>query len=220
LTKQLPKHNRVKSELLDMVSRPYKNDSDVPSSFLPTHAHSGVDEPVPRTNSLLHFKKKIPQYSNESHIDRAIVNRLKSLKKLDIQEAKEPKLAIKQQSVVNKTQSLMASVRKTSPQGSLRTQSIEEPRSHMCTRFVYILVFDRVIFAGSNVVSWCVYMKPRDVPFLHSATRVREHVDPNPPEVLAEHLVLNPHNPRRQANLRHSRPGRFDDRPAKYAPIT
>lgn len=157
------KDRKANSELHDLVGKANKTDSEAASSFLPTHAHSRVEEPLSRTKSLLYFQKKIPMYSNESHIDRAIANRLKNLKRMDVQEVREPKLAIKQQTIVNKTQTALSISIKNSPASSLRDQDLAEIGQNLFTRFVYVLIFDRVIFAGSNVVSWCVFVKPKDV---------------------------------------------------------
>lgn len=157
------KHARNKSELFEMMNRQNKTESELISSFVPTQVNSRIDEPIQKVSNFAHFKKKESLHSNEGHIDRALASRLRNLKKLSVLERYEPKLAIKQQTIISKTLSALSASRQGSPQNFNRKQDSVQQATTGTTRFVYLLVFDRVIFAGSNFVNWAVFVKPRDV---------------------------------------------------------
>jgi hypothetical protein len=168
------KHEKTKSMLLDLMDKQVRTEDEFPSSLMHTNLHSRVDEPLAQTQSFTHFKKQTPMHSNESHIDRAIMTRMKNLKRLAVQETRETKLAMKQQAVVLKTQQVFAApMDKSSMYSSGRLpESPDTSTIGKTTRFVYVLIFDRVIFAGSNIISWAVFVKPKDVGSDHQASRV------------------------------------------------
>jgi hypothetical protein len=160
---------KPKNQLFDLLATTMSGREDPGSKFSIMNSKR-IDQTDTQdyTNTLAHFQKKIPTFSNEHQVDRTVLLRYKKLQGLEVNDQREAKLAIKRKAVVNRTQSVLSSV--NAGQSNTKVQTLPETPPESCDQgplskspYIYLFVFDRVYFPNSHIISWGVYPKPKDV---------------------------------------------------------
>ena len=129
------------------------------------------------------FKKVTPSFSNDLHVDRAVMLRLDKLARMQVDVGIDARLAVKRQAVMRQSLTAVAGVvdrgsgsqavdRGSGSQAVDRgsgSQAVDRGKADICgvndgrradDGYVYVIVFDRVMFAGSHIISYSVFARP------------------------------------------------------------
>lgn len=129
-----------------------------------TRSHSRIDQTDTCDASRV-FRKQVPTFSNERHVDRAVLLRLQRLKGLQVDSRQEARLAAKREAVVRKTRTALSVLLDGSHDSHAARRAALPSAADAGTGggFVYVAVFDRVLFAGSHITSYAVFPRPTQV---------------------------------------------------------
>lgn len=187
--------NALQTQPLDSVSSTNRIQLVEPR---PTHKSDQFEKRIDLTDELGQpspvldhpgvFKLEIPSFSNEKQKDRTLRMRLKNIKKLSVNEAQEPKLAMKKANLLSKAAKAgfefpgsneVSTLAQTPEMFHTASQSqVYESPSKSVSRFVSILVLDRTLLAGSHLLPQHILPKPlpartNSLSWLAAATRER-----------------------------------------------
>ena len=129
-----------------------------------TNSHSMIDQTATCDISRM-FKKVTPSFSNDLHVDRAVMLRLDKLARMQVDVGIDARLAVKRRAVMRQTLTGVAGVVDRGS-GSLAVDLGKADRHGVNDGrraddgYVYVIVFDRVMFAGSHIISYSVFARP------------------------------------------------------------
>lgn len=142
----------------------HKHEEDVIKEiFMETPAESPKKD---QENISPTFKIDLPILSNERHMENILLKRKYNLTKMSVDESLEPALYLKKH-ILTSTPSSPAPLKNRKPKAGSGIATDEQ-----FSKYVYVIVFDRVIFAGSNVITSALFSKPITVDHCNVATAI------------------------------------------------
>ena len=113
-----------------------------------------------------YFKMEAAGGGQEKHVNSVLRRRLLSLKQMSVDEVLEPKVSLKRQKLMSKTESLVLGspeASQTYPVEYCVSNSQSQVAHSSPSRYLHMMVFDRVIFMGSYIVTSRTFMRPKSV---------------------------------------------------------
>ena len=110
-----------------------------------------------------YFRLGIPKQMSDSHMSDILKKRLASLRKMSVDEAKEPRMGLKKQTIISKAESMIVGSHEASQAADHLASNTQSFVPATPSHFLHLIVFDRVIFMGSYIVASLVHKKPRSV---------------------------------------------------------